>query len=472
MNACLIVLKQAILEKRSVAYMMGVWLIGGAAMTLAVWPECHDPLDSEAGVVRRMPTLFLVTIGMAVWAALRRSVDAQLSPAAVQLVPGLRRAAVVVTMGSWLAMGAGLALEVCVYGVSFPLILAPLLVCMAFTVSRRSSWRYCAVFLPLLLFVPIRGYHFPQPGGPPSASWIAGIALLFAIATGATFIVTQLGKRAEAHASSHAMARGAPRGQRQSMRLLAWDGILQGPTVFQWAFDRILRAPSPKARLFHGLGPIFHWSHAVLGASIQAALTCMFMFVTSRVVFALDSRLDFSTDAFLSTSSLVTFFYAILLAETRMRELCARRKEQALFAVLPGAPTGRDVNRWLMQTLFLQHAVAVASSLWFVLVVGLALGLPLALALKMVAAPLAISLLTAPVLLRDYASMKPPWRLQYLLIAALVMFPLSFVVRFRGAIDSIILVGAALVVSGAVTGWRYARSADGPAAFPVGRLAA
>jgi hypothetical protein len=198
---------------------------------------------------------------------------------------------------------------------------------------------------------------------------------------------------------------------------------------------------------------------------------CLVTYATSWLLFTRELGDDHSFEPVINIASIGAFFFAILLADFRMRELYARRKEQALLILLPGAPTGRDVNRWLMQTLVLQHAMAVVSALWFVVAVAFALQQPLESTLKMMAPPLVASLFTTAVFVRDYARMRQPRRLQYLLLAGILIAPLYWAFHFRRGAPIIVIVEAVLL-GATVAAWRYARFADAPSAFPVGRLAA
>jgi hypothetical protein len=322
-----------------------------------------------------------------------------------------------------------------------------------------------------LLWPPIYGYRFPLPGSPDAEPWLAWLATLVAMVMGAAFIVNELGKSAEAHASLHnRLVRMQSAGRQMPVRG-GWDAILKRPKICQWVFDRILRLRSPETRVLHGMGPAFHWSQAAVGGAWQTLPTCLFMYALSRL-FDLDRGADSSLpDPVLSVAPLAGFFFAIGLADYRMRELYARRKEQALLLILPGAPQGRDVNRWLIQTLVLQHAIAIVSALWFVVAVAFALQQPLDLTLKVTAAPLAASLLTTIVFVRDYARMPQPRLLQYTLLAVALSVPLYWALIFRHA-DPVIVIVMAGLLSGAATAWRWVRLDAAPAAFPVGRLAA
>src|SRR5690349_25016607 len=111
MNALVTVSKQAFLYNRFVPYLTVAWLVGATALTLAFWPAFPYPFESWPGLGWRMLSVFVVTMGFGVWGSLRASVDAQLSSAAIQLVPGLRRAALIVTLVSWPVVAVALAPE-------------------------------------------------------------------------------------------------------------------------------------------------------------------------------------------------------------------------------------------------------------------------------------------------------------------------------------------------------------------------
>ena len=478
MNAWLTVLKQALQAKRYVLYLMGVWLVGGTAITAALWPECTYPFEEVEGMGVRLFGFLLVTAGVGVWGALVNGLDLQLSSNAVQLVPGLRRAAIIVATLSWLVVTTGLALQTCVYGVPFSLIFPCLLVGIAITISRTPRVRmYAAVPLMLLLSAPVFGDHFLMLAGTaPVPTWVAWIAAVFAIATGGTIIVTEFARGAEAHGVLYSRVvrqQLASNGERDMRAQGMWDSILKRPGIFQWGFDRMLRAPSPERRLLAGLGRTFHWSQAAVGGALQAAPFCLIIYVASRALGeAYGARDQSGVDLVLLNAAALAFLYSIQLADNRMRELWARRNEQALLLIVPGAPTGSNINRWLMQSLVLQHAIAIVAALWFVTAAAFVLQLPLESTLKVTSAPLAASLLVTPALLRDYASMRQPRRLQYTVYAGILIIPLYAAVLFRRGIDPMIVISAAFLLSAVLAVWRYARLADAPTAFPVGRLAA
>ena len=475
MNAWLTVLKQTFLKRRFAPSLIAVWLVATTAMTAALWPECPYPYNSWEGIGWRLPSCLLVILGVVVWGSLLDGLDAQLSPIAVQLVPGLPRAALTVAIVAWLVLATGLALETSVYGVPFPLMFAAVLICLAITVSRRpAARRNAALILLVVVVAPIYGYRPPLPGGPDAAPWMAWIAAVAAMSMGAIFIVTELGKGADAHAVLYGQLLRSPpepQAQRDQRARWMWDGILKRPTIFRWVFDRSLRAHSPEVRLLNGLGPTFHWSHAAFGGALQALPMCLIMFVASRLLFGRYSgRVQSGVDIVLLNASIMAFFFAIMLADNRMRELWARRKEQALLLIVPSAPTGSDANRWLMQTLVLHHAVAVVAAFWFVTAVAVVLQQPLESTLKAMSAPLAASLLVTPALLRDYASLRQPRRLQYTLYAGISLVPLYSAVILPHGVNPVIVVIVALVLSGILAAWRYARFVEAPTAFPVGRL--
>jgi hypothetical protein len=475
MNAWLTVLKHVFIEKRGGPYFLTVWLVGATAMTAALWPECQYPFQSMGGMAWRLTGVLWITLGVGGWGLLRRGLDVQLSAAAVQLVPGLRRAAIIVTTGSWLVMATVLALETCVYGVPFPWILAALLVVMAITVSRNPNLQKIGLLLPVVVWPPIYGAQFVLPVGPVPNPSLAWAAVLLAIAMGTMFIVTELGKSAEMHGVLHGRltAVSHAHGDREVGRRGGWDAILKRPKIFQWTLGRILCVRSPVARMLHGLGPAFHWSQAAVGGIWQTLPVCLFMYFFSPFIYHPDGRSDHWTPhPAVSVACIGTFLTAINLADYRMRELYARRKEQTLLVILPGAPRGRGFNRWLIQTLILQHAIAIVSALWFVLVVAVALQEPLQSTMKLMAPPLAASLLTTVAFVRDYASMRQPPRLQYTVYAIIVVVALYWAVIFGRGINAMTMVIVVVLLTAILTAWRYARLADAPTAFPVGRLEA
>jgi hypothetical protein len=469
MYASFTVLKQAILVKRGGPYWMAVWLAGGTATTAALWPECPHPFESMGGMAWRLAGVLSVTLGIGAWALLRHGLDTQLSPAAVQLVPGFRRVGLVATITSWLVMAAVLALETCVYGAPFPWIFAALLVVMALGISRNPHLQKIGLLLPIVVWPPIFGAHVLLPVGPdPNPLW-AWTAVLSAVALGSAFIVSELGKTAETHGVLHGRLSGAQSHvDREIRRRGGWDGILRRPKMFQWTFDRVLSLRSPEARLLHGLGPAFHWSQAAVGGIWQALPACFLMYVASPLLLRRDDHVDqWSPHPVLAMACMGAFLFAVNLADYRMRELYARRKEQALLVILPGAPRGRAINRRLSKTLISQHAIAVVSALSFALAVGFALQEPLESTMKLMAPPLAASLVTTAVFVRDYASMRQPRQMPYTMCAFVVVVVFYAALMFDLDTLPVPVIMVALLLGGILAAWRYARLADAKSAIPA-----
>ena len=464
------VLKEAFLHSRFAPYLAVAWVTAATTMTVAFWPEFPDPLDSFSGMGWRTLGLFLVSMGIGVWMSLSQGLDLQVSPSTVQLLPGLRRAATIVALVSWITMAAALALETCIFGVPFPWLFAGVLLCMAISASRNSALQKVGIVIIALLGPPIYGYRFPLPDAS-LAPWLPWGASLLAIALGANFIAAEFAKSAEAHASLHGRlvrrrSRDPHAGHAQSL----WDLILKRPDTFQRWFDRVLRIRSPEGRVLLGMGTTFHWSHAVMGVVLQSIPMFLLMFALSRLFFDRESSDHPSIDPAVNMAAAGAFLFANHFGDFRMRELRARRKEQALLLLLPGAPTGREVNRWLIQTLVLQHAGAIVVAVWLVSGLAFALQSPLESTLKLTSAPFVVSVLFTPVLVRDYASLRESTPLKHMLLSILGMIALGFFVLFRRDSNPLVLMLIALILSGMIAAWRYARVADAPCAFPVGRL--
>jgi hypothetical protein len=473
MNALVTVFKQVFLYSRFVPYVTAAWLVGGAALTLRFWPEFPYPFASWPGLGWRSLSALVVTMGFGVWGAMRVSLDTQLSPATIQLVPGLRRAALVVTLVSWPVLAGALALETCIFGVPFPWALAALLAILAVTVARRPILRRTSSVLLFSVWAPMYGYRLSLPDGP-NAMGMAWMAVLLSLAIGAMIIKAELGKGAE----TYTVLRG--RLVQVALRhpydaqpaITGWDGVLKRPKIFRWWFGDVLRTRSPELRMIHGMGTAFHWSQAVGGVILQSGITVALTFILSQFVRG-DTGSAGSLETIVNFSAIGASIFAVLMGDGRLRTLSLRRKEQALLLLLPSAPTGRDLNRWLIQVLVFQHALAITVGIWIVAVLAFALQQPLESTLKVAAAPTAMSLLFTPLFVRDYARMTPSWPLKYVALSLVAMFVGQFAAALLGgSIDPLVLILIALVLSGVIAAWRYARLADAPTAFPVGRLAA
>jgi hypothetical protein len=474
MNSWVTVFKQGFLYSRFVPYLTAAWLVGGAALTLGFWPELPYPFQSWPGLGWRTLSVFVVTMGFGVWGAIRVSLDTQLSPATIQLVPGLRRAALIVTLAAWPVMAGALALETCIFGVPFPWAFAALLAVLAVTVARRPILRRTSSVLLFSVWAPMYGYRFSLPDGP-NAMGMAWMTVLLSLAIGTMIIKAQLGKGAETYTVLHGrlvhVALRHPTSTQPDVG--AWDGVLKRPKIFRWWFEDVLRTRSPELRMIHGMGTAFHWSQAVGGVFLQSGVTFALMFILSRFVRTEGTGSAYSLEGVVNFSAIGASIYAVLMGDGRLRTLSLRRKEQALLLLLPSAPTGRDVNRWLIQVLVFQHALAITVGIWIVALLAFALQQPLDSTLKVAAAPTAVSLLFTPLFVRDYARMPPSRPLKYVAPSLVAIFVGQFAAALLGgSIDPLVLILSALVLSGLIAGWRYARLADAPTAFPVGRLAA
>jgi hypothetical protein len=239
-----------------------------------------------------------------------------------------------------------------------------------------------------------------------------------------------------------------------------------------WIFQRVLRMTSTEARALHGLGPTFHWSQSALGAAVAPVISCSIVYACFKLMtLSAMGGGQMTFNPLLTYAPPIAFVAAIQVQVAYLRELHARRKEQSLLLILPGAPTGREVNGRLMRMLLLRHFTALASAVAFVATVTLAFGQPLDSVLRMSAAPFAGAVIAAPMVLRNYASMRRPWLFGPFLFVAGVFLPLHIAVTIRPVLEPVGVIVVAIGLSAIVSAIRYVRLLDAPAAFPVGRLA-
>jgi hypothetical protein len=167
----------------------------------------------------------------------------------------------------------------------------------------------------------------------------------------------------------------------------------------------------------------------------------------------------------------IGFIFAVQLGGIHLRELHLRHKEQALLLLLPGAPNRSAVNGMLMRMLLARHFLAIISAVAFVVALTVALDQAPRFVLRTSAAPLSIAVLATPLLLRDYARMRRPGHLQWLLFTMSLLLLLEFVLQLRGVVEPMGIVLLAVGLSAIVSAVRYMQVLDASPAFPVGRLA-
>jgi hypothetical protein len=463
----------AIFGRRSTAYLALAWVVSGTLLAAyCLWAgEIGTDDLSEIGV--RTIGLFVVSMGAAVWIAYVASLIDQLSPAAVQLVPRLRKSTIGVTIGFWLFMSSALATEFCLLGGRFWPMASLTAAVLAFAVTRASLGG-----LPIIvaIFIPMVAVWSPRIGLALSSStattWKDVALLAFTIAAGTGWIMLQLSGRAETRLGPYERMREARRATRDPRLRAPW-ALAKSPILFARVFDRVLRIPSPAARALHGMSPGFHWSEAVLGTlkfACSGAVGACFLAV---ILFPETSSTSFGLFNVLSQVSVISFCMCPFLAGRLLRELGSRQREQALLVMLPGVPNGQAANAWIMRALLVQHAIAFGVAIVIVgavlLGVFLALGMGLSVTLRMIAGGPAVALLATPVLFQDYATMRASIRF-WLLVLVPPFFVLQLLL-YKDKVHAAMVIVWALLFAAIVGGTRYLLFRTAPSAFPVGRLA-
>jgi hypothetical protein len=461
----------AIFGRRSALYLALAWLASGTALAAYCWPGCDFGADENAEFAVHMLASFITGLGATLWVAYVMSLNEQLSPAAVQLVPRLRKSAIGVTIAFWLFMSAALTTQLCLVGCRFMALVPYVAAALAVAVSGAS---FGALPVIVAVFVPMLAVWAPRFGffSSSAPTWMEIMLDVSTVAAGAGWIVLQLGGRGE--------SRLAPYERTRSARLMARDprlrspwAVAKRPTWFAWAFDRVLGIRSPSARAVHGMSPGFHWSEAVLGTLIFAFSGSVGACLVVGMTFLATKSRSFDLNLLLGQISIGTFGFSAFLAGRLLRELGSRQKEQALILMLPGVPNGQAASRWIMRALLMQHATVAAAALVLLgvemLVVFFMFGIGPSGTFPMVATSLAIALLSTPALVQNFATMRVSvrWWLLLLVPAFFVMQVLLSIGRINGT--SVVL--AAMLVAAVVSATRYLLFRAAAPPLPVGRLA-
>jgi hypothetical protein len=231
------------------------------------------------------------------------------------------------------------------------------------------------------------------------------------------------------------------------------------------------RAHSPvRARLAIGLGPQAHWS-GVLSSALYVVVLLLLVSVLARVLpphhFAWASQ----------AGLLVSLAMVGLIVPLQLpAALWASRREQALLTLLPGAPRGSHLNRWLaLRLAVLDLAVVLTLMAMAWVFANLTAFEPRFVRIAdAVLAALALSLPLAMSLWRDWSRARAPsGLLQWGVVGASVAVGVLSGVWVYGLErpwqELALWTAAATVPAGA---WRWRRLQRWPSAWPAGRIVA
>lgn len=420
------------------------------------------------------------------WAMLIGTVLQQNHPALARLVPGhvarLRTALLVAWAALVLAItaGPGFAMD------------APLL--CACGAAGGLALLACALRWPLLWLLGIvapfamRGVlavyesqdiDVALVNGWAHQSWLITAVVATAGALMLVAIVRSGGRsHLAAYEAGRAVARAFGMGSRAvapSVALPAVNGLRAiASRPYDWWMAHVLARgdSAPSTRLQLALGPSLHWVSRVgdIFWTIAFGGVALALFATNTGV-----ELRAAIFAWASFSVLLTLGAMPTQTPARLRKT---QREQALLLLLPGAPRGDALSRWLALRLTLQGLLAAGAGL--LLSWGLATFAEatspgaLDLALGGIGPLCAVTLLPMLMLLwRRWAWLQPSSSFDNVppLFAQVALGLLALALHLvTGASYLAVGIGFA-AFTGAWCAWRWGRMAREPAAMPVGRLA-
>lgn len=457
-----------------------MWFLGLVGLLLALLPVVLwwlTPDHSLQASFEAMVSVSVVAI-ISLWGVLVNNVLLQNHPHTARLLPAqvpvlrntlLGMAALLcalTTLLSWLAGGPVLGVAA-----GMAVGLASLALCL--------RWLWPWIFVTMLAWVlPYLGARGELEGA--AALWrtapTALTLLALALATLALRAVVMTGnaRHEQAHASllliSTATRGQFPGASSQSLEgLVGWFLKRVNCAYFAWMGHLLAQArPKVISRLALGLGPQAHWTTLVAGQTIG-----LLMLVLACVLLAIFP--DWKATQYMALGALVGQALSGLTAVTPSpAALWASRREQALLCLLPGAPQGARLNRWLAWRLAGTALANIALLIAAVLVLGRFANTPafgdmpseMTLSMLMLEAPMVF------LLWRDWAhAPAPAGRAQGLTASAMaVVAGLTFAWVFLLGRPWYELAALTLLLMLPLGWWRWRVISRAPAAWPVGRL--
>jgi hypothetical protein len=225
---------------------------------------------------------------------------------------------------------------------------------------------------------------------------------------------------------------------------------------------------SVRARLAVGAGPQAHWSGVLSNVAFSVTLTLLLLGVCELLP-------QWQTGHALRNGMIATFAMLSLQISLQMPPaLWGSRREQALLVLLPGAPRGAVLNRWLSVRLAATQLVSTVCQLMSIGLVVRALDADADL-LRVAAISLAATSLSPLLVLwlwRDWSRAGAPSGvpLGAMFGAMLVSGGVAAAWVLWLERPWYELLGLTLLVLAPLAWWRWQRLSRWPAAWPVGRL--
>ena len=427
---------------------------------------------------------FAAVVGMAgiggVWILVVANVLEQNHPTLARLMPGQRHALRCALVAALLALTACAG---CAAGLAFgslPTGFAGVAVLLALcAVGVRWTW----LWVPLNFAPALAAAAFDSSQRADSLAWLRGLcaeapatAAAVVVAASAAFVASLIRSGGPRHERAHA--------QRERMRARA-AGVKTAPSCalaghwsqrpYAWWLERQLAQPRPvMARLLLGLGPTGHWTmHA---AGVGAALVLGGIVAGIVALTPLAPALP-SLAAGASFGVISGLVLPPLQACLRMR---ARRGEQVLLVLLPGAPRGADLNRalalrfaahfglaWLAAATLVLGALSLAEAVSPGLVDRSLGAWPQAALLGLL--PLGLVLWS-----ERWASMSAvaSWKTALVIGIGATLADLVVTLHDRGGWSYAGIGGLYAFVTVAIGAWRWRVLSAEPRAWPVGRQSA
>jgi hypothetical protein len=452
-----------------------------ASVPVSMWWYTHTlpvtvSFPVTAIVFMAMPFASIVLV--AAWAMLLFNVLLQNHPHTARLLPAqvpvLRNtlcatAALlcgIATLLSWIADGPVLAIAA---GMALGLAWLALIL--------RWGWLWVVIGITPVWALPSLGARSDLDG----AAWLwrtaPEVLTLIALVLSALAVRAVVMTGGARHERDHARlqeASAALRGQMQGYKsqssvISRWvRALLWGEIAYAAWMAHVLRLPrqSVGRRLALGLGPRAHWSSLLAMQSIVLLVVPLLAVYTNYR----------GTGQAMGNGALIAITMIGLIGMTRQLPvaLWASRREQALLCLLPGAPGGTKLNRWLARLLVATAAGPLALLALVLLVLG-----PVAhtdaFGGKNGDMALSLLVLDAPwvfLLLRDWARAPAPVGRApgLLLLAMFSAFGMAFAWVYWMHCTWFELAALTLLLTLPLAWWRWRVISRAPTAWPVGRL--
>jgi len=428
-------------------------------------------------VLAHLMTAVALAVALCVWTVFAFNLLRQNDARSAALVPGHVRTLRLAMVGA----AFGLAIVCAALGLwpawpFVPTLLAVMALCAATVCAMRWTWLWLAFPVAIVLalsaaragaLAPLRWVWHEMPLGLTAAVLSSAVLALRAVVfTGHAGHATSQGQLALIAASyqgrvSHARQNffvGFDRGW-ASMTLRLYGAWLR----------RTLARPgrSVGARLALGAGPQAHWSGVLSNVTFGVALTLLLL--------AVCELLPEPTGFGLRSGMVATFAMVSLQASLQIPPaLWGSRREQALLLLLPGAPRGAALNRWLFVRLAATQLASTLCQLIAVALVVRALDADAAL-VRVATISLAATSLTPLLVLwlwRDWSRAGAPSGIPFgaMFGAMLVAGGLAAAWVLWLERPWYELLALTLLVLAPLAWWRWQRLSRWPAAWPVGRL--